>query len=269
MTASSVERPRDLNALINETIAGYQRGFPVLVIVSALAAIPGLLQAIIAGPSTARLNSLGQHAASASDVGSLYTSVFTSPGFIIGTGLAGLIAILAAPFLYAAPYAAAVAIVEGQPVTFNSVLAACAARYASLWGLLAIVFLVLVGLTVTCIGIPFAIYIGIRWALALPAFFAEDRGTMAALGTSWEIVRNNWWRTFGLLLLVGIAVGVVSAIVGGIVGVVTLVLPEAVRLIVQAVVSGAITAFLGPIFTLFATLLYFDLRARRMAAATA
>ena len=269
MNAYPAERPRDLNALVNETIEAYQRGFPVLVVLSALPAVPSLVEAIIAGPSTSRLSSLGSRAASGSDVASAYGSVFGSPGFIAGIGLAFLIVLVAAPFLYAAPYAAAVAIIQGQPTSVGAALSACAARYASLWGLLAIVALVLVGLTFTCIGIPFAIYIGIRWAFALPAFFAEGRGTMAALGTSWEIVRNNWWRTFGLLLLVGIAVAIVSGIVGGIAGVLGLVLPEAARPAVQALITGVVTAFLGPIFTLFATLLYFDLRARRLAAAHA
>jgi hypothetical protein len=263
VNASPAERPRDLSALINETIAGYQRGFMVLVVLSFLPSIPSLLFAFIGGPTTARLSSPGFRPSSASEV----ANILATPGFVIGGLLALVIVVIALPFLFGAPYAAAVAIIEGRPVTVGSALAACAQRYVSLWALFAAIFLVIAGLCVTCIGIPFAIYIGVRWALAPAAVFAEDRGAMAALGTSWEIVRNNWWRTFAFLLLVGLAVGVASGIVGAVAGVVALAMPDGARPGVQGLISAIVTAFLAPIETLFVTLLYFDLRARRLAAA--
>jgi hypothetical protein len=265
VNTSPAQRPRDLNALINETASGYQRGFPVLVVLSLLPSIPSLLFSIVAGPTTARLASPGFRPTTAADV----TAIFATPGFVIGGALAFAVTVIAAPFLFGAPYAAAVAIVEGRPVTVGSALATCAQRYVSLWALFAAIFLVLAGLCLTCIGIPFAIWIGVRWALAPAALFGEDRGAMAALGTSWEIVRDHWWRTFGLLLLVGLAVGVASGIVGGVFSVVALVMPECARPAIRGVASAIVSAFLGPIDTLFVTLLYFDLLARRLILARA
>ena len=65
-----------------------------------------------------------------------------------------------------------------------------------LWGL------VVGGLFVTIIGIPFAIYFWIRWGLySLPVLFEETTGRNA-LRRSTELVKGSWWRVFGILLAI-------------------------------------------------------------------
>ncbi len=49
-----------------------------------------------------------------------------------------------------------------------------------------------------------AIFIGVQWSLAPAALFIEEQGVFKALGRSWELVKDYWWVTFGLLILMTI-----------------------------------------------------------------
>ncbi|MGW5886459.1 DUF7847 domain-containing protein [Streptomyces koyangensis] len=53
---------------------------------------------------------------------------------------------------------------------------------------------------------PVAVWLWIRLALATPAAVFEGQGPVGALRRSVRLVRDNWWRTFGLLLLAGLMV---------------------------------------------------------------
>jgi hypothetical protein len=88
----------------------------------------------------------------------------------------------------------------------------------------------------------------------------ENRRSMDAVRRSWHLVKDNWWRIFGITLVVGI----IGAMVGGFLSV-----PGTV--IAAATGSGPI-ALVGKIFgdavgysfqALTATLIFFDLRARK------
>ena len=99
---------------------------------------------------------------------------------------------------------AALAAVNGQATDHGGVLAAVRRRYFRLYGMFFVLGLVVSALAVTIIGIPVAIWIGVRWSLAPIVLFAEDLGAMESLGRSWSLVRGSWWRTFGLILLVAL-----------------------------------------------------------------
>ena len=49
-----------------------------------------------------------------------------------------------------------------------------------------------------------AIFIGVQWSLAPAALFIEEQGVFKALGRSWELVKDYWWVTFGLIILMTI-----------------------------------------------------------------
>lgn len=67
-----------------------------------------------------------------------------------------------------------------------------------LWGL------VVGGLFVTVIGIPFAIYFSMRWGLySLPVLFEETTGRNA-LRRSTELVKGSWWRVCGIMLVISL-----------------------------------------------------------------
>ena len=153
-----------------------------------------------------------------------------------------------------------------------------------LWGL------VVVGLFVTVIGIPFAIYFAMRWGLySLPVLFEETTGRNA-LRRSTELVKGSWWRVFGIML----AISLISFMIGFILqesfefilSLIGIAAPEAPanfleqlqRLYmpissemgwfsysVRRLVSLSIAFITMPIAPIGTTLLYFDLRIRKEA----
>jgi hypothetical protein len=70
--------------------------------------------------------------------------------------------------------------------------------HSMLW----IAFLFLLGVFAASIAflLP-GIWLFVAWSLAIPALLAENLKGTKALGRSFELVRDNWWRTFGAFLV--------------------------------------------------------------------
>ncbi len=79
----------------------------------------------------------------------------------------------------------------------------------------------------------------------------EKCGPSAALARSSDLVRENWWRVLGILLLIGILAGIANGIAGAILGLI----PYAGPIVVAVLFA--------PIMIIVQTLLYHDLRVRR------
>jgi hypothetical protein len=113
-----------------------------------------------------------------------------------------------------------------------------------------------------------AVWLGTLWSMITPAYVLEHIPVMRAFRRSTELVRGQWWRVFGILLLGGIIATIVSSIlalpfgfVAGLFGAPG----SAGDLIVTAlggIVAGTITA---PFSAGISGLLYFDQRMRREA----
>ena len=108
-----------------------------------------------------------------------------------------------------------------------------------------------IGMAITIIGIPAAIYFGVRWIFIWQAALFEGVGPRAALSRSSDLVRGNWWRVGGILFVVGIIAGAISWVLGLILGLIPVV-GEIIGIILPT-----------PIAITGATLLYYDLRVRR------
>ena len=63
-------------------------------------------------------------------------------------------------------------------------------------------WLVIVLLSVTVIGVPFAIYFWTRWGLFAQAVMVEETSATHALKRSSELVKGAWWRVFGIMLAI-------------------------------------------------------------------
>ncbi|WP_219415028.1 glycerophosphoryl diester phosphodiesterase membrane domain-containing protein [Pseudonocardia nigra] len=59
-----------------------------------------------------------------------------------------------------------------------------------------------------------AVYLGVRWSMAAPAYLLEDIGVVGALSRSGNLVSGAWWRIFGIVFLVGLISLAVVVIVG-------------------------------------------------------
>jgi hypothetical protein len=84
----------------------------------------------------------------------------------------------------------------------------------------------------------------------------EDEGPIRALSRSRQIVRGQWWRTFGIIL----AIALLGLLPGFVIGWITVPIGAEWVSALGVALGGAITA---PFIALAQTLLYADLRARK------
>ncbi|MDE0401713.1 MAG: hypothetical protein OXL96_28290 [Candidatus Poribacteria bacterium] len=209
---------------------------------------------------------------------SIVIAVFTAIGsfivsFLVVAGLA---------------YASALVYLD-RDITAQDALQQAWRRFFSLLGSAVLWGLVVVGLFVTIIGIPFSIYFSVRWGLyTLPVLF-EATTARNALRRSTELVRGTWWRVFGIMLAVSVIAFMISFILEVSSGfILTLIgvaeieaatpwdmirrlfmpMPNEVGWFAYAIrrfVSVMIAGLAMPIGVIGSALLYFDLRIRKEA----
>jgi hypothetical protein len=122
------------------------------------------------------------------------------------------------------------------------------------------------------------VWIGLKLMLAPAAIVVERTGVYDGLLRSWQLTKNNWWRVFGITLVVAIMVGVIAQIVqipvsfaataiGGVVSPHPDQESVASALVLSTVVSSAVAALVGSVTFAFQAsvfaLIYMDLRMRR------
>lgn len=114
-------------------------------------------------------------------------------------------------------------------------------------------------------GLRVNIWLGVRLYFGAQAAVVERRRGPDALRRSSELVKGQWWRTFGVLFVTGFCAAVMGLAVGlGIGGPLALLTDLGVLLATATILGEAIAVS----FTaLVATLLFFDLRVRSLAQA--
>lgn len=261
-------RPLPVGELLDETFKLYRRHFTVIAGVALAVILPNLIVTLISGSYRANpITYVQQLLQSANDPAALaavqnrqaqYTS---SPLYLLSFP----VAILMYPFTTGALYRAATSLAAGNLETIGSVLAGTARRYFALFGIA-----ILTGLVGVCfvliITIPVVIWVLVRWAVATPALFAEGVGPIKALGRSWNLVRDNWWRTVGILIIVAIMVSLIQSALGVLFTGVAAVLPgigEDLRSGLVTTVATLVNALVGAITPIAITMLYLDLRVRK------
>lgn len=90
----------------------------------------------------------------------------------------------------------------GENITIRSALQRTMDRFWPLLSCFLLWLLVVTALTVTIIGIPFAIYFAVRWGFFIQTIMFEQPVITIALGRSGELVKPMWWRVFGMLLAI-------------------------------------------------------------------
>lgn len=261
-------RPLPLGELLDETFKLYRRHFSVIAGVALVIILPNLIISLISGSYRANpVTYLQQVLQNANDPAALqavqarqqqYTS---SPLYLLSFP----IAILMIPFTVGALYRAATSLAAGNVETIGSVLAGTARRYFAVFGFVILAGLVALG-SIGILTIPVVIWVLIRWSVATPALFAEGVGPVKAVGRSWNLVRDNWWRTVGIVIIVAIMVSLIqsalsvlftgmAAVVPGLSGDLRAGLVTTVATLVDALVSA--------ITPIAITMLYLDLRVRK------
>jgi ABC-type sugar transport system permease subunit len=151
----------------------------------------------------------------------------------------------------------------GRRVRGTDAFGAAFERLRALVGAAARQYAAAILLTITVVGVPFAIGRYVRWSLFAEACALEDRTADGSLRRSAELVAGHWWRTFGFTALVV----VLAALSGPVLGVGLLLLTD--RSLNFINVAGALVYTMTvPYAAIALTLYYFDLEARRGEAAT-
>jgi hypothetical protein len=116
--------------------------------------------------------------------------------------------------------------------------------------------LALLGLVLTVVGIPFAVYKYVAWSFVKQEILFEDKSIREAFHGSADLVRGRWWHTVrvaAFLLLVSVVTGPVLTLA---------LIFTALPLIWINLLGSLVFALLIPYVALGETLLYFDLAAR-------
>ena len=219
----------------------------------------------------------------------LETDVASSTGLMIFVFTILLSLVLSAFVVAGLSYASAEIYLERE-ITPEAALQRAWQRFWTYLGSFILWSLVVGGLTITVIGIPFAIYFSVRWGLyALPVLF-EGTTARNALRRSTELVKGTWWRTFGIMLAISLIsfmiyfileassgfllswIGVTEAEepTGLLDGLRQLFLPTPDEIgwfsyTIRRLVSLGISSLTMPISAIGSTLIYFDLRIRKEA----
>jgi hypothetical protein len=151
----------------------------------------------------------------------------------------------------------------GLKVTAKESVGFAFARLPRLMWVLLLYFLSLVvGLFLCLIGI---VWTYVLFALAVPAALYEGARGADAMRRSADLIKDNWWRSFGVIAIMGVIVAVVQqvlalAVVGGVLvnsdndvlNAILFTLVNVVGLMIALPLQAAATAYL-----------YFDLRVRK------
>jgi len=104
-----------------------------------------------------------------------------------------------------------------------------------------------VGWICIVVGSVAAIYLMVGWIFLCQAALLEGLGPIAALSRSWALVKGDWWRVFGIVLVLVLIAVAIGAILG----------------LIPVVGETIGNILVAPIAMTSGTLLYYDLRVRK------
>ncbi|HWM10237.1 MAG TPA: glycerophosphoryl diester phosphodiesterase membrane domain-containing protein [Solirubrobacteraceae bacterium] len=126
-----------------------------------------------------------------------------------------------------------------------------------------IVFVIIVSIGTILLIIP-GIFLATKLSMTFAALVFERKGPFGALGRSWTLTRNNFWRVFGTLLIVAIITFVFQLVVGGIIGAILggADASELAAAVVTTLLNVIMLAVTYPLWAAVVSVVYYDLRVR-------
>lgn len=201
-----------------------------------------------------------------------------------------LISVAVSTFVVAGLAYASAQVYLGREIIPGIALQRAWQRFGTYLGSLILWSLVVGGLTVTIVGIPFAIYFSVRWGLYSLPVLLEGTTASNALRRSTQLVKGTWWRVFGIMLAISLISFMIYFILEASSGFLLswmgvteaeeptglldtlrqLFVPTPNQIgwfsyTIRHLVSLCIATLTMPISTIGSTLLYFDLRIRKEA----
>jgi len=232
-----LDRPRGLGGLFATTVRLYGRHFVIFATIALAVVVP------VDFVTLGLVN------------GQLFSGY---PTEIFASGENATFSFVVMPLVTAMHVQAVLALDEGRQPTLRETLQGGGLVFTTVLG-----GVVLAGLG-TILGLLLlilpGIYLFVRWYVTAQAIAVEGHGALAGLSRSAELVKGQWWRTFGVVLAI---------LLVGVIGVALVFLP--LDLAAEAADSGPLymlgtmlsDALIASFVALTGTLLFFDLRARK------
>lgn len=261
---------RSLGELLSETLTIYSRQFVSLILLVIVIQIPmsliGLAIWLTVLPSPQDLDA----ALSALDENMPDAEVFALLGDLFIGLLPWIVLYLVCTTLLATfMYAAGTYAVCRHYLTDGVSALVCYQR--AWWHIVSIIglgilwlLLVFVGTALFWLVVPLVLMIAliVYWSVALQSIIVERLKPIEALRRSFRLVSGNWWRVFGIWLVLILMVMGLSIVVGVVFGIVGNAVGGGAEIVIDSVddfIAGLVTA---PFLFIASTLIYLDLRAR-------
>ncbi len=148
----------------------------------------------------------------------------------------------------------------GTPTISNSVRFALSRLRSIFWVSLLTGFVAAAGV-IAC-AIP-GIWFGIAASLAIPVVLLERTGGWKAVRRSMALVKESWWRVFGLVFVAGVLGLIIQGIVGGLGGAVVGGHGDVVEVLGSTVIASMSAAVSTPFTAAVTIVIYIDQRVRR------
>jgi hypothetical protein len=148
---------------------------------------------------------------------------------------------------------------EDSPVTARDAYAAIRRYIRQLAGGLAIVTGIVLLLELTVFGIPFAVWLIVRWSLFAQCIVLEQLPWRAALRRSAALVRHRWLRVAWITLIVVGSAMLLGPAIG-----IALILVSPIGLGTVNLISALVSVLAVPYAAIATCYLYYDLRTREV-----
>jgi hypothetical protein len=196
---------------------------------------------------------------------------------IVGQIVAGLVFFLGVLIAIAACFRVISAAYLGEPMTAGESLRAGARRVPAMvvasivLGILAFVVIFIFAILAAAarplilLAIPAFLYLMVKWSLVWPAIVAEKAGPFHAINRSWTLTEGNWWRSFAVLVVLGlISLVLVIALQFGLIGAFSSMdsISQIALAIVDTVFNVIVMAVIYPLSAAIISVLYYDTRVR-------
>jgi hypothetical protein len=248
-------RPLTAGELLDAAFSAVRRNFGALAMCTLVAVVPVSILSTLVEASTTD---------SAFDYSSQTTIERGEVGaYVAGTVVTSLLSLIAFSLATAACLRAVGGDIVGRKISAGESLGFAFERLgALLWVALLSLLALIAGLPLCLVG---SIWLGVMFSLATPALLFEDHHGVAAMRRSRDLIKDNWWRVFGVLVVMYLIVFVIQGVLIGALAAVILTSSEnevlnAVLVTAGNIVAYALTLPLGAALT---TYIYFDLRVRK------
>jgi hypothetical protein len=251
-------RPRGVGETLDAAVSLYRSRFGALVRITALVVIPvqmlNVLVTLSTAPSGSTVGPTGVTGVYDSRT-SFWTPLAGNLTGTIITALSTAFATAAVVRLVADTY------LSGGITQSDSTRLALHRVGAVLW--LAILSGVVVSLATFACFIP-GIWLQVAWAVAMPALLLENKSVGAAIGRSFQLTKNNWWRCAGIYWVGQILSLFVTLVLAGVIAfaIRSYAHGTAALAIEQGISRSIAVTLVTPFLAAAIIVMYFDLRIR-------